>query len=308
MSALNATRNSYNSPQAAMCRQRLKPRPISYSSQDLSPVARWKAVVVGGGGAGHGRGNCILINVGRGVDNTRGNGFKKSLLKMYQEWGAKNLKLSPQKSISFAEKKMKKGILSWTRWGFAGLWRSLVGKEPSTVLRTPQIQKGKRQIIGNRNAELGGEKKGKRSPSVQHPDALYSIYRCYICGCWFYPWKVWWIAASPITNLVISVFFRSYCIGQASILDARFARWQVNRSASEQARTLVSSVQFVVFPEQAIFHRFYISGFYSTIIMMGKVASPEGSRCQRFGNCSGGIPFTENFPGTTNPWRKKDSC
>lgn len=77
MSALNATRNSYNSPQAAMCRQMLKLRPLSYSSQDLSPVARWKAVVVvggGGGGAGHGRGNCILINVGRGVDNTCGNG------------------------------------------------------------------------------------------------------------------------------------------------------------------------------------------------------------------------------------------
>lgn len=49
----------------------------------------------------------------------------------------------------------------------------------------------------------------------------------------------------------------------------------------------------------------HISGFYSTIITMGKVGSPEGSRCQRLGNFSGGISFTENCPGTTKPWRKR---
>lgn len=96
----------------------------------------------------------------------------------------------------------------------------------------PQIQKGKCQIIGNRNAELGGEKKRKRSPSVQHPDALYSIYRCYICSCWFYPWKLWWIAASSIANLIISVFFRSYCIGQASILDGLLDGKWIGRRAN----------------------------------------------------------------------------
>lgn len=165
------TRNSYNSPQAAMCRERLKPRPLSYSSQDLSPVARWKAVVAGEGGGGHGRGNCILINVGRAVDNTRGNGSKKEAdwrCIRNDEWKIRSF--HPKSHFPSRKKKMKKKAyylevdedLPDSEDYWLAKNQAQYYERKSCGLVAPQIKKVKRQITGNRNAKLGGGKKKEK--------------------------------------------------------------------------------------------------------------------------------------------------
>lgn len=176
---------------------RKRPCAVKGSSSDpyLIPVRIWvqsrggRLWLFGGGRGGGGRGNCILINVGRGVDNTRGNGFKKSWLKMYQEWRAKNLKLSPQPQFPLRKKKWKKAYYlevdedlpdSEDHWLAKN--QAQYYERKSCGLVAPQIQKGKRQITGNRNAKLGGGKKGKghlvystQTLCIQSIDAIYVI-------------------------------------------------------------------------------------------------------------------------------------
>lgn len=89
---------------------------------------------------------------------------------MYQEWRAKNPKLSPQKSISFAEKKNEKKAyylevdedLPDSEDYWLAKNQAQYYERKSCGLVAPQIKKVKRQITGNRNAKLGGGKKKEK--------------------------------------------------------------------------------------------------------------------------------------------------